>query len=503
MVWVAVACVCLFLVGVTLDLRPPLTEEAFQFDEDVLQASILKDSFWEFVQFFWDEIIEEKPVWNWHIPYLCRQLQKTAERVIARRPKKNDIVINIPPGTTKSTICSIMLNAWMLAKDPSIRFLGASYAHNLAQDLSRKTRDLVKSERYRKLFPHVKIREDQDSKSYFVTTRGGGRYAIGSGGVVVGMHFHVIVIDDPIDPESAYSDTEVAEVNRWISNTLSQRKVDKKVSVTILVMQRLGKGDPTDHALAEWKRVKHYCIPADTRFKISPSALRAYYTRTKYGYAVMDPTRMPPKVLKDEEKKGNYHYSSQYGQDPVPLGGGMFQTDFLHVDEALPDKFKNVIRFWDKAATEGGGAFSVGVKMGEDFAGRFWVLHVWRRQVNSARREYMIDKFARMDGKFVSIGLEQEPGSGGKESAEKTAKRLKLLGYKVSVVRPQGDKVVRADPLSVQVNDGNVYLVKAAWNKEYVDEMKHFPNTKYKDQIDASSGAYTELTTTPAEVGGW
>jgi predicted phage terminase large subunit-like protein len=97
-----------------------------------------------------------------------------------------------------------------------------------------------------------------------------------------------------------------------------------------------------------------------------------------------------------------------------------------------------------------------------------------------------------MDGINVMVGIEQEPGSGGKESAQNTARNL--AGFISEIVRPSGDKVTRAMPFSAQVNVNNVYLARGEWNNAYMNELTLFPNSKYKDQVDASSGAFTLLT---------
>ena len=99
---------------------------------------------------------------------------------------------------------------------------------------------------------------------------------------------------------------------------------------------------------------------------------------------------------------------------------------------------------------------------------------------------------AEADGKAVKIYHEQEPGSGGKESAEATIRNL--AGFSSYADRPQGDKIYRADPLSVQVNEGNVLLLRGDWNHEFVEEFRHFPFSTYKDQVDATSGAFSKLT---------
>ena len=106
-----------------------------------------------------------------------------------------------------------------------------------------------------------------------------------------------------------------------------------------------------------------------------------------------------------------------------------------------------------------------------------------------------------MDGCGVRIGVEQEPGSGGKESAQNTV--ANLSGFSVFLDSPKGDKVVRADPFAVQVNNENVSMLRGAWNHEYLNELRFFPNSKYKDQVDATSGAFASLVRGLGLIGGF
>jgi predicted phage terminase large subunit-like protein len=175
----------------------------------------------------------------------------------------------------------------------------------------------------------------------------------------------------------------------------------------------------------------------------------------------------------------------------------MFKFERINI-MTLPDKlaFKQTIRYWDKAGTQGGGCFTAGVKMGIDNRDRVWILHVERGQWSMDEREEVIKKTAEMDGRKVPIWVEQEPGSGGKDSAEYTVKHT-LIGYVChadKVGASEGNKTVRAQPFSVQVNVGNVYMVPGEWNRDCLDELKFFPASKYKDQADACSGAFNKLS---------
>lgn len=482
--------------------------------EDNLIASICRESFYEFVREFWETVIPEKPVWNWHIKYLCDEIQKVAERVFAGKPKLYDLIINVSPGSTKSSVASVFLPAWIWTRMPTAGFIGGSYTHELALDLGLKSRDVVMSDNYMRIFPGVRIRSDAKAKSQFYNTRRGTRIAVGVGGSITGKHADFIVIDDPLDPKGALSEVTLKTANEWMGATLGQRKKDKNITPTILIMQRLHQNDCTAHMVEKAKearriarksgdkdaklKLKHICLPAELTDDVKPKRVRKFYKK-----GLMDPVRLSMDVLNAAKADGSYVYAGQFLQTPVPAGGGMFQTDKIRIEDKAPEKMKMVVRFWDKAATLGGrGAFTVGLKMGVDRTGRFWIMACERDRLDSGAREKLILRTARLDTVGVVIGVEQEPGSGGKESAERTVRML--AGFRVKIDKPSGSdasKELRADPFSVQVNDGNVSMVRGNWNLAYLDELKFFPNSRYKDQVDGSSGAFNRLTSGNLVVG--
>jgi predicted phage terminase large subunit-like protein len=479
------------------------------FSETDLVRSITQQSFYEFLKEFWDVIIPEEPVWNWHIEYLCDELQEIAERVFAGEPKEHDLIINISPASTKSTIASVAFPAWTWTRMPTARHICGSHAFDLGMDLSRKCRDIVSTQDrvankacYYDCFPEIQLRDDQNTKGYFANTRGGMRKSVTVGGKSpVGFHAHFLIIDDPIDPQKVLSDAEVKKANTWMNETLPSRKVDKTLTPTILIMQRLHQNDPTGNWLEKTRgtdSVKHISLPADLSdgFEVKPKHLAHYYKDKLF-----DPLRLPKAILKESRTLlGEFGYSGQYGQNPVPLGGGMFKVERVRIDDCPADReIKQKIRFWDKAGTAGGGAYTVGALIGVDRDNRYWVLDVVRGQWDSSEREKVIQQTAEADGKGTVIGLEQEPGSGGKESAEATVRRL--AGFRVRIDRPTGDKALRADPFSSQVNSNNVFLKRANWNSDYLEELRFFPASTYKDQVDASSGAFNLLCAKKKRVG--
>ena len=486
-----------------------IIKNAAEEEQDKARAALCKKSFVYFIKTFWECIASEELKWNWHIDYISNELMTVARRVAAGLPKEHDLVINVPPGTSKSSICTILFPVWCWINWSWMRFICSSYSGPLSLEHAEKSRDLVRHDKFQKLFPHITIKRDKDTKSNFrvqealpngVIQLGGNRYSTSVGGTVTGFHGHILLTDDPLNPQMAASEVELKTANKFQMETLSTRKVDKLVTVSILIQQRLAQNDPSGVLIDKNKKfkVKHICLPGEIRNYrkyLNPPELEVFYEDD-----LLDPVRMPWTVLNEmEEVLGQYGYAGQVGQNPVPPGGGMFQVDMLPVIEMLPEgvSFEKV-RFWDNAATDerqkGAKAYSCGVKMYKYIKfdkPKYIIVDVKRGQWATDKREQIKRITAEADGKDVFIYNEQEPGSAGKDQARSTISNLD--GYAVYAIPSTGKKEVRADPLSVQCNNGNVSMLKGDWNLEFKDEARFFPFSTTKDQIDAAASAYNIL----------
>jgi len=493
---------------------PSRTAPQVRIREAPLIASICRQSFFHFVKEFWPTIIDETPVWNWHVKYICDEMQIVAERVFRGLPKLYDLIINVPPGSTKSTIVSQMFPAWVWTRMPQAQFVCASYAKQLSLTNALFMRDIVNSEKYQECFPGlIELRQDEKSKSLFKNTRRGWRFSTGVRGAVTGYHGHFQLIDDPLNPEESFSELDLKMVNRWMESTLPMRKVSKDITPLILVMQRLHQADPTGEMLHKSKgdRVKHICIPGELTEDVKPVELREYYVD-----GLFDPIRLPRKLFPEiKSMLGEYGFASQILQTPIPLGGGMFKTGFVKIHKGPPPRMVRLCRSWDKAGTPDEGAWSAGVLMGVDALGHPWVLDVCRGQWGAQEREAMILHTAAFDaaGKFgiitalhgedqyVVIRVEIEPGSGGKESGENTVRNLG--GYSVLAYHPTGPKEARAQPFASAMGIQNhVHVIDADWTKDFLEEYRFFPFGRWKDQVDAGSDAYNHLFRAPRIAGG-
>jgi predicted phage terminase large subunit-like protein len=473
---------------------------------------LLKGNFYFFIQYFWQDYTTGDFIPNWHIEKIAKELEKVAYRVAGQKPKEYDLVFNVPPGTTKTATISIFFPVWCWVNWYWMRFITASHSSPLSLESAEYSRDIVRSERFRELFPDIDIKQDKDNKSNFRVVKkvwktkktkaprilyGGGRISSSVKSKIMGFHGDILIWDDLIDPRAAISDVERKTANDFLDHTLSQRKTNRTVSTTIGIMQRLDQDDPTAHLLETREDIRHICLPGEIRTPEYRKQLKPKEWEKYYVDDLLDPVRLNWDILTKHVLKelGDWGYAGQVGQDPTPPGGGMFKVDHLQMVNAYdirPSSIVKTVRYWDKAATEGGGAFTAGVKISELKNGKYVVWDVKRGQWATEERESIIRQTAEADGRDTEVGLEQEPGSGGKDSALSTVRNL--AGFSVFTEHPTGDKPTRARPFAVQVNFGNVLMVYGDWNDAYKNELRYFPRSKFKDQVDGSSGSFNRLT---------
>lgn len=447
-------------------------------------------------------------IWNWHLDVFCDELQKVFERVFAGLPREYDLIFNVPFGTSKTSVISVLSQGWGWARMPEMRFLSATHTDSLALDIAARAKDVVTSDKYREYFPDVVIRPDRASKEDYANTEGGERKSCTVGGKTpTGRHSHVILVDDPIDPQGARSELELDTAAKFMMEVIPSRAVDKRVTPTILVMQRLSPRDPTAVMVNVAKTpgavpVRQICLPGELTDKVFPPELKE-----KYVDGLLDPVRMPKSVLVGfRAKLGTYAYAGQVLQEPVPPGGGMFKPQyFTRTCRAAPYNAVR-IRYWDRAATQDGGCYTAGVLMARDGEGNYYVEHVEHGQWDPDERNEIIVAAAKRDRSRYGpnhepqVVIEAERGSTGLESFRNIAR--KLAGFRVKEDQPTGSKDTRAEPWADQLAAGTVLLVEdGTWDLAgYIEEHLLFrpdPTTKrlgkFKDQVDASSGAFNLL----------
>lgn len=447
----------------------------------------------EFVRRAWHVLEPGQPyIHGWHVDAVCEHLEAIT------RGDLNRLLINIPPGTMKSTLVSVFWPAWEWGPlgMPHMRFIGASHEQGLATRDTLKMRRLVASEWFQARWPLV-LMGDQNQKTYYENDSTGFRQACAVASMT-GRRGDRVAWDDPHSVEAALSDANRETALRVFQETLPTRLNNPEKSAIVIVMQRLHEADVSGFILSGDYGYEHLCLPMEFEVDRCCSTSIGFTDPRTVDGELLFPERFPASVVeRDKKVMGAMAVAGQFQQRPAPRGGGFFEWEKIRIVDAAPRLVK-IVRYWDKAGTDGGGAYTAGVKMGLGDDGLYYVLGVERGQWGAAQRERTIRSAAVLDGLAVKVWVEQEPGSGGKESAEATIRNL--AGYSAHSERPTGDKATRAEPLAVQVEAGNIRLLRGEWNQDYIDEMKTFPVGKYKDQIDASSGAFNKLAV-PQAVG--
>jgi predicted phage terminase large subunit-like protein len=421
------------------------------------------------------------PRWPWHyahLAYVRAQLQRVTDGTCKR------LMLFMPPRHYKSEMTTVRYSAYRLERDPGMRVIIGAYNQILADKFSRKTRRIVES--------RLPLSRERTAVQDWETPQGGGLRAVGVGGGITGQGGDLIIIDDPVKSrEEAESQAYRDRVYEWYTDDLYTRA--EAGAAIILIMTLWHEDDLAGRILASedgpnWTVVR---LPAEA--EADDPLGRALG-------APLCPDKFDADALADRRRVlGDYSYNALYQQQPRPRDGAMFQRSWFTIVGAAPAEADRV-RYWDNAGTKDGGAYTCGVLMARDrTTGLFYVEDMVRGQWEAPERETMKRQTAELDkaryGK-VTIWNEQEPGSGGKESAQSTIRNL--AGFVVYAEPVTGDKVTRAEPFAVQAAAKNVKIVRDTperlWNAGYLDRLCAFPTGKYKDDVDASSGALNKLT---------
>lgn len=177
-----------------------------------------------------------------------------------------------------------------------------------------------------------------------------------------------------------------------------------------------------------------------------------------------------------------------------PKAGLYFRNGYFDIIDVTPS-VRQVVRFWDKAATEkvkgNDPSWTVGVKMAKLDNGKYCVLHVERLRGTPGKVEETIRRIAEQDGVECKVGIFQDPGQAGVVDIDHMRKVLD--GYHLRPYKVTKSKIQMAGPVSSQAEGGNISLLRGSWNQAYLTELESFPDAKHDDQVDATSGAYQLL----------
>lgn len=458
-------------------------------------ADQCRRSFFFFVQTFWDVIIKETPVFNWHIAFLCEELQKLSVSIVNREQKPYDLIINIPPGTTKSTIVTIMFPVWLWTLDATVRIITNSYSGGLSIEHATKSKDIIQSDKFKMLFPEIQIRKDKSGKQNYENTQTGYRYATSTGATITGFHAHVIINDDPQNPKQAESESMRVQANEH-TKTLSSRKVDKANTPVITIMQRLHEDDVTGYLLKrKGENIRHICLPAEDCEDVKPSELRANYVD-----GLLDPRRLNRKVLQEALiDLGSRAYAGQYMQAPTVDGGNIIkETWFRHISFAdfRALRYRETMHFFLDTAYDSKKKSDndpSGIIAACKIENNIYITHaqkVWKTFPDLLK--FLPEYLYAHDYDSGQSTLRIEPKANGKSVCQQLEASTDLnVTYTPS---PSDPKDVRLHAVAPKVECGRVYLVDGEWNEEFIDEVCSFPAKTHDEYVDLLGYAINYFT---------
>ena len=466
-----------------------------------------------------------------HLELISSELEDVYEYIESGGERGNGrLMVFVIPQSGKSTKVSMRFPSWVLGKRPDTRIALTSYVSTLAERNSRAVRNDITSEEFGKLFGQMSAVDDvvelsKDSRSAadwsLAPPHRGGVIARGVGGGITGYDLDLIVIDDPFkDRKAADSPAQREDVWKWWTSAILTRV--RKGTAIILMHTRWHPDDlagrllvkmATEELAEQWRVVflpalaleapggEGDCYAKDEAEQIEFMKKGVYLPigkdplGRKPGESVWEEEFPAADLNKRKVNVGTGEWYPVYQQMPKSKKGEMFRRDMFTFVKAV-SAGSTFVRYWDKAATQDGGKRTAGVLMAKTPEERYVVAHSHKGQWSSGKREQQLKSMAERDSalcKDLEIYVEQEPGSGGKDSAVLTIKNL--AGYRVfaDVVSGQGSKELRAEPFQAQCEAGNVDILVGDWNEGFLAELEDFPLGHFKDQVDASSGAFNKL----------
>ena len=409
-----------------------------------------------------------------HIELVCDTIQSFLES------DRRGLIVTTPPRHMKSTICSECLPAWFLSNDPGRReVMLASYNQGQARKMARSCRKLFDEEWHQLIFDRPQLAVD-NADELMLEGKLNGRpslIAAGIGAGLTGSGADLIVIDDPIkDAEEASSQTIRDNIHDWFASVAMTRL--SPGGKVLIVMTRWHHDDLVGRLLNDnpegWDVLHLPAIDAD-------------------GRALWPERYDLDHLMSIRADVGSRVFEALYQGRPTPDEGGFFRREWFQVTDKPFGEHAYRCRYWDKAATAGGGDWTTGVLIASE-DGRYCVEDVVHVQYGPKEVQDVIRRTAEQDGRNVRIRMEQEPGSSGVEVIDLYARRI-LAGYDFRPDKVTGSKELRAGPLAAALECGNVSLLRGQWNREYIQEFCEFPLGAHDDQVDATSGAFAELQT--------
>lgn len=455
--------------------------------EKELKKEIFKKSYYEFFKWSFNILFpNEKYEDNFHVKYLCDLYQNEVERIIRKEEKTKDIIVNIPPRTSKSLITSVCLNAWTWIREPSLPFITVSFDEELTLINSQLCKDIIKSDEYQELFGNIfQIRKDVDSKGYYMNDKGGFRISKTNGSNITGHKGTLIIADDLMNPKTAESEVYRKSALSYYEQALFNRLTPVNLGVRIIIMQRLHEEDLTGMLLKKNpSNYFHVCLPAEESSLITPIELKNNYTN-----GLLDPKRLSKKILNGfKDTLGSRGYAGQYEQTPSPEEGGIIKGEWFDIIDPLliqrdvvnsPIDFIIDPAYTEKTSNDPTAILACYKNHANNFLYVLDCQEVWMefpnliKHIVSYTSKYQYNSYSRI---YV------EPKASGLSIVQELRAKTNL--NVIELPTTDKDKITRAHSITPTLESKRVKLVKGNYIDNFINQLKVFPNGKHDDMVD-------------------
>lgn len=465
-----------------------------------------------FTRYFFRHRHSHTFIQNWH-----HMVYEDAIEGVLNGTIKN-LLVEVPPGSTKTEIFVVNLIARGLAINPWCRFLHLSGSDQLATLNSATARDLVASEEYQELWPRHIAEDSKAKKRWNVLVSGrvaGGVYATAIGGQVIGFRAgHMapgfqgaLIIDDPNKPEDAFSKSELDKSNRKLLTVVQSRRATEDTPI-ILVQQRIAENDcagfiEKGNLPGKWKIIKIPALIDDFYYEKLKPRYKPKVDRTKRdknGRFSYWPYKEPIEKLNALEKGegtdqngsriSRHVYNSQYQQSPVALGGNMIKGHWFFRYKILPKLTSRYIYGDTAQKAKEHNDFSCFGEMGvgkED--GRLYITDWIRKKWEAPDLlRGCIDFWSKCKNKdFDKMGRLRELKVEDKVSGTGLIQTVRLPPYNIPVkgIERHIDKVTRVMDTQPYLEVGLVGLPEdAPWVLDFISECEAFSADMSHDKDD-------------------
>lgn len=393
------------------------------------------------------------------------------------------LLVEMPPGSAKSTYVNWLFPAWYLARNAGRNVLSASHSAELAERWGRRTRNLISAS---SMLLGANLSQDSTAAYRWGLTNASEYYAVGVGVGIMGFRADLGIIDDPFGSREDAESKRIRDARwEWYANDFNSRL--KPGARRVIMHQRFHEDDLAGRI------VKHL------------DSMRRPYRRLKIRAEAVENDvlgRSPGTMLWDDPSGYDYGrflrdrkaelvgdprtWSALYQQEPVPETGAYFDRDWIRTYTTPPPReTMYVYGASDYAVTSNGGDYTVHVIVGLDPEGRLYLLDLWRGQKSS---DVWIEAFCDLVLKWRPMEWAEETGQIRAGLGPFIDRRQRERGaYVARTTFPtRGDKAIRAQSIRGRMALAGLYLPeRAAWLNDLIAEMLSFPVGAHDDQVDA------------------